>query len=505
MTTASSAIRVNGIGKAYKIYTANSDLLREVLTGRMRHSEHWALKDITFDVPRGSVVGIVGPNGSGKSTLLKIIAGLLDATEGSVEVRGKISAILELGTGFHPDFTGRQNVITGGMCLGMTREEIEAKAQWIIDFSELESVIDQPFRTYSTGMQARLTFSTAVAIDPDILIIDEALAAGDSYFVAKCFKRIREICASGATVLFVSHGTGQVAQMCSQAIWIEGGVIREIGPAREVTKHYDYSQHVRISNNIGQVVEIEAPADPPAVKRVMQPDMALADPGVEASGRPEAPHDAASEATEPAAPAPGETENAPETSVLAEQSALPSTGAPPAADATAAKPDDIRNTVKIFRRGPIVIDDVILSDDKGNPTTLFRTWETMRVTVRYHCDGDLPKETLGIGIGIERERDLLMMAQFNTVNPAGNETGAYEDAAFRKQAGRTGEIGCVLPGMQMLEGDYLLSLGLLANVPGVVEFYEYRHRVYRFTIVPAGYPSGAVFYPTVEWLHESSP
>ena len=230
---------VSHVGKAYKRYAGKWARMREWLTGKPQHEQTWVLRDIDFAVSPGEAVGIVGVNGAGKSTLLKIITGTTQPTKGSVHTEGRVAALLELGMGFHPDFTGRQNVSMAGQLLGLQGEEIAACMPAIEAFAEIGDYIDRPVRTYSSGMQMRLAFSVATAVRPAVLIVDEALSVGDAYFQHKSFNKIREFREQGTTLLIVSHDRSAIQSLCDRAILLERGFVIKDGPPEEVMDFYN--------------------------------------------------------------------------------------------------------------------------------------------------------------------------------------------------------------------------------------------------------------------------
>jgi energy-coupling factor transporter ATP-binding protein EcfA2 len=302
-------------------------------------------------------------------------------------------------------------------------------------------------------MQARLTFSVAISVDPDIFIIDEALSAGDAAFQQKCMKRIRDICQSGATVFFVSHGTGMVATYCSRAIWIENGSVKEIGNAIDVTRNYDYSVHLALSGESGQIIEIE--------------------------------------------------ENGTTDSDMKNAAALerPGSSSPNSNSTLEAR---LNTPATAFRGGVISITKVELLDEIGGERQIFYPQDTLRIKVSYSASSEGIGKSLGMAVAIERESDMLLVTNFSTCNVSDDSEHAdYYLQPFRKnKAVSNGFIEVIIKPIQLLEGRYLISLGLIENVPLAVNFYEYRHRFYGLTIARSGVQLASVFEPVIEWITE---
>ena len=232
------AIQVKHLDKMYKLYNKPSDRLRETLGLKVPVREHYALRDVSFDVKRGETVGIIGTNGSGKSTILKIITGVLNPTDGEVTVDGRISALLELGAGFNMEYTGIENVYLNGTMMGFSREEVEARLQDILDFADIGDFVYQPVKSYSSGMFVRLAFAVAINIDPEILIVDEALSVGDVFFQAKCYRKFEEFKKLGRTILFVSHDLSSISRYCDRVILLNKGVKLQEGSPKKMVDMY---------------------------------------------------------------------------------------------------------------------------------------------------------------------------------------------------------------------------------------------------------------------------
>ncbi|MHB9118235.1 MAG: ABC transporter ATP-binding protein [Burkholderiales bacterium] len=241
MSSDQPAIRARGLGKCYQLYAQPQDRLKQFLwRGKRRYyREFWALRDVNFEIMPGEVVGIIGRNGSGKSTLLQLVCGTLTPTDGEVSVKGRVAALLELGAGFNPEFTGRENVFMSAAVMGLSQAEIAARYEDIVEFSGIRDFIDQPVKTYSSGMYVRLAFSVAISVDPDILVIDEALSVGDGEFARKSFDRIMALKDAGKTILFCSHSMYQIEVLCSRALWLDKGRVEMIGSPAKVTSAYN--------------------------------------------------------------------------------------------------------------------------------------------------------------------------------------------------------------------------------------------------------------------------
>lgn len=231
---------VEDVWKNFRVFSERNRSLKEMVLRRKRVSfeSFWALKGVSFKIPKGVTLGLIGENGSGKSTMLKIMANILRPQKGKVDLHGKVSALLELGAGFHPDLTGRENIFLNGSILGLTRKEISARFDDIVEFSELREFIDTPVKTYSSGMYVRLGFAVAINVEPDILLIDEILAVGDEAFQRKCLNKLYELKNAQKTIVMVSHALESVRSICDEAVWLEHGEVKALGPARQVVDAY---------------------------------------------------------------------------------------------------------------------------------------------------------------------------------------------------------------------------------------------------------------------------
>lgn len=249
--SSSLAIQASGLGKRYELFDSPTDRLWRLLVG-LRHAkarEFWALRDVSFDVHRGEVLGFVGRNGAGKSTLLQLICGTLTPSKGDLRVNGRVAALLELGAGFNPDFTGLENVYLNGVLLGLSQSQVDDRLDDILSFADIGNFIHQPVKTYSSGMFVRLAFSVATSVSPDILVIDEAMSVGDGAFARKSFDRVMALRDAGATILFCSHAMYHIHALCERAIWLEAGEIRMMDKATRVIAAYEASLGPELSNN----------------------------------------------------------------------------------------------------------------------------------------------------------------------------------------------------------------------------------------------------------------
>ncbi len=235
-----AAIEFSRVSKSYSIYSSPRDRLKELATlnSRRFHTDYWALRDVSFEVKRGETFCVIGENGSGKSTLLQICAGIMQPTEGEAQIQGRVAALLELGSGFNPEFSGRDNVYLNGAILGLSSKEMERRFAEIEAFAEIGDFIDQPVKTYSSGMVVRLAFGVAIHVDPEILLVDEALAVGDIYFRQRCMRKVHELRAKGVTIVFVSHATGDIKALGDRALWLEKGRVKELGRTDLVVSKY---------------------------------------------------------------------------------------------------------------------------------------------------------------------------------------------------------------------------------------------------------------------------
>ncbi len=440
-----NAIEVRNVEKSFKVYYDRGVALKDkVLSrGRSRYENRQVLKGISFDVKKGEAVGLIGKNGCGKSTTLKLLTKIIYPNEGTVEMQGRVSSLLELGAGFHPDMSGRENIYMNAAIFGLTRKEIDKRVNDIIEFSELEDYIENPVRTYSSGMYMRLAFSVAINVDADILLIDEILAVGDISFQKKCFDRLKDIKNKGTTIVIVSHSFDQIEKICDKSIWIKEGKIQEEGIPKVVHKHYlDYMEQERVERLTAKQKKEEA-----ALKKKREQEEAR---------RLEEERKAKKRAQEEARRQEAARRAAEEESRRAEETAKNQW-----LETIRSNPNLMESLSEdVFRRGDrkrVELTRVNIVDSSGKQDLVFRTGDPMTMLIEFQAHEDCKRGT--IGISFRREDDVYCF---------GTNTFIEMQKVMNLSEGSGVLIN--FPELNLLPGKYLITVGMHDDISAA--FYD---------------------------------
>lgn len=429
-----TVIKVNNVRKSFKVYKDRGYMLKEMVlfANRRKYEVHEVLKGVSFQVGKGEAVGLIGQNGCGKSTTLKLLTKIIYPDSGSIEMKGRVSSLLELGAGFHLDMSGRENIYINAAIFGLTRDEIAKRLDDIIAFSELENYIDNPVRTYSSGMYMRLAFSVAINVDADILLIDEILAVGDANFQAKCFNRLKEIKAEGTTIVIVSHSLGQIEQICERSIWIQDGKIKAEGSPREVHPIYlDYMGTKRLEN-----------AQQEAIRQKRK-----AEKGIEG--------DAAIEHTE---------DNQQMESTVADAGADESEG-----DLKPISSEEaVKKNKKRWGNGMARIQEIELLDENGVDSTFFETGKNVTVRLHYHVKKKVEDAVIGIAV-------------YRTDGVHVYGTNTRIDKLEKYSLEQDGIVRLTLENVDLMPGQYTLDFAIESGAGLPVDYYREAKKVEFFT------------------------
>lgn len=425
-------IKVNNVHKSFKVYKDRGYMLKEMVlfANRRKYEVHEVLKGISFQVAKGEAIGLIGQNGCGKSTTLKLLTKIIYPDSGSIEMKGRVSSLLELGAGFHPDMSGRENIYINAAIFGLTRDEIAKRIDDVIAFSELEQYIDNPVRTYSSGMYMRLAFSVAINVDADILLIDEILAVGDANFQSKCFNRLKEIKAEGTTIVIVSHSLAQIEQICERSIWIHEGEIKEEGSPREVHPIYlDYMGAKRLEN-------AQHEADRQKKKAAIAEEDALKDTvNVRQSENVAAEVDKHD----------GEEDLR-----------------------TISTEEAVKRNKKRWGNGLARIQKIELLNENGVESTLFETGKNLTVRLQYHVKQKVEDAVIGIGV-----------FRMDGVHVYGTNTRIDKLDEFSLE--KDGVICLTLENINLLPGQYTFDFAIESGMGLPIDYYREAKKVEFFT------------------------